>query len=400
MKLPRIDLNLFHSPGRKAGDRKANRAVRRPIPGRAAWASKDLITGEVWSRPTAARWAFVVIAALALLIPSTPVNSADKPAAVSDEPIVDPQTAETIDGALRYLAAHQQPTGCWGEGRNKVAYTGYTLMAFMAGGSLPDEGPYGDVVAKGTKYLLECVRGDGYIIAADETMNDKGMYGHGIATIALGELYGQTHDTRIRPKLERAVKLICDTQNAQGGWRYFPRIADADLSVTVLQVVALRAAINDGIAVPQETVDKAVKYVKSCRAMGGGGGFAYQPGGQAGFARTAAAIYSLQVCGKYDDPMVAAGSKYLLSGQGREREWFTYGNFYAAPAQYMVGGATWKTWYEGIRTTLAQRVKRQGDQCYWPRVDGDGSGGDEGYVTAVNAMILAMPYHYIPLYQR
>jgi hypothetical protein len=98
--------------------------------------------------------------------------------------------------------------------------------------------------------------------------------------------------------------------------------------------------------------------------------------------------------------MVAAGSAYLLKGQGRERDWFTYGNLYAAPAQYMVGGATWKTWYESIRTTLAQRVKRQGDQCYWPRVEGDGSGGDEGYVTAVNAMILAMPYHYIPLYQR
>ena len=40
------------------------------------------------------------------------------------------------------------------------------------------------------------------------------MYGHGIATIALGELYGQTQSKAIRPKLERAIKLIIASQNS------------------------------------------------------------------------------------------------------------------------------------------------------------------------------------------
>jgi prenyltransferase beta subunit len=163
------------------------------------------------------------------------------------------------------------------------------------------------------------------------------MYGHGIATIALAELYGQTRDPNIRPKLQAAVNLIIGCQNAEGGWRYQPRIADADLSVTVLQVVALRAAKNCGMDVPQITIDRAVGYVKSCRDRRSGG-FNYTPHEmRPGFARTAAAIYSLQVCGLYDDPMVKAGSDYLFDrfGRGNDdpfgREWFTYGNFYAGP---------------------------------------------------------------------
>ena len=68
----------------------------------------------------------------------------------------------------------------------------------------------------------------------------------------------------------------------------------------MLQVVALRAARNGGLDVPQAVIDHAVKYVKSCYHEATGG-FGYQPHREPGFARTAAAIYSLQVCGLYDD---------------------------------------------------------------------------------------------------
>ena len=56
------------------------------------------------------------------------------------------------------------------------------------------------------------------------------------------------HD--LKEKLESAVKLIEDTQNQDGqtsrdgGWRYQPRQGDADLSVTVVQVLALRACLG------------------------------------------------------------------------------------------------------------------------------------------------------------
>ena len=44
----------------------------------------------------------------------------------------------------------------------------------------------------------------------------------------------------LREKLSRAVKLIIDTQNEDGGWRYQPQRREADLSVTVCEVMALR----------------------------------------------------------------------------------------------------------------------------------------------------------------
>jgi hypothetical protein len=253
-------------------------------------------------------------------------------------------------------------------------------------------------VQKGTDFLLSCCRPDGYIA---HSAGESNMYGHGIATIALAELYGQTRDPNIRPKLQRAVQLIVNTQNAEGGWRYQPRVADADVSVTVLQVVALRAGKNCGLDVPQETIDRAVKYVRACCDRETGG-FRYIPRDMRGpgFARTAAAIYSLQVCGLYDDPMVLRGSKFLFERfRIRESEWFTYGNFYAAPAQYMIGGETWKKWYGRVKPTLVANVKRSGENFYWQPLDAD-RGVNDVFATAVYTTILAVPYGYLPLYQR
>jgi hypothetical protein len=202
----------------------------------------------------------------------------------------------------------------------------------------------------------------------------------------------------MREKLQRVIHLIVTSQSDRGqhrgGWRYQPRPADADISVTVLQVVALRAAKNAGLDVPQQTIDDAVDYVKRC-SVGRTGGFAYQAGQWGpGYARTAAAIYSLQVCGRYDDPMVQAGSQFLFDNKFERRHW-TYGSNYAGPAQYMIGGDTWRRWYEYMKQVLVPSVKRVGDLCYWE----DNEVGPV-YATACFATIMAMPWHYLPLYQR
>ena len=323
------------------------------------------------------------------------------PAVVQDNVTVDDNTEQIIKGALKYMAAKQTPNGSWnaGGGEHPVAMTAYTLMAFLAAGNTPNEGEYGKHVTRGMQYLIERVGPDGYISAAGANSDRGGsnMYGHGIASIALAELYGMSKDPRLKVKLELAIHLIESCQNDQGGWRYQPRKADADLSVTVLQVVALRAAKNSGIDVAQGTIDRAVSFVKSCNDSSDGG-FTYQPRNrQTGFARTAAGVYCLQVCGLYDDPMVAKGSEFLMDGRGNPHEWYTYGHFYAAPAQYMIGGDTWKKWYERMNKELTETVKREGDFASWEPIDHKVG---PLYATAVYTTILAMPYHYIPLYQR
>ena len=145
--------------------------------------------------------------------------------------MVDAKTEAVIKGGLKYLASKQQPSGAWGfsgdESKRQVAMTGYTLMAFQAAGHLPGEGEYGKHVTAGMNYLLDSIGPDGlYNMRSD----GQYMYSHGIATIALAELYGQTKSQTMRAKLDKAVKVIISAQASEpgheGGWRYRPIAKD------------------------------------------------------------------------------------------------------------------------------------------------------------------------------
>jgi hypothetical protein len=272
--------------------------------------------------------------------------------------------------------------------------TGYTLMAFLSAGNLPDEGEYGRNVSLGMQYLLNQIQPDGMFRDVDQ---GRYMYSHGIATVALCELYGETHSELLGTRLRQVVGAIVNAQSPVGGWRYKPGAQDADISVTVTQIAALRAAKNAGLAVPQLVIDRANDFIDRCYNEKDGG-FGYQPGGPSGFARTAAAIYSLQVGGRYDDPAIATGSAYLLAHDDEAELWWPYGCYYAAPAEYMIGGDSWRQWYEETKAKLMASVIREGDTDYWD-VKRSAQLGPV-YDTAVFTTVLAMPLHYIPLYQR
>ena len=332
-----------------------------------------------------------------LLLPLTARSAEDQPADKEVTVKVTPEIRSLIQGGLKYLASKQRIDGSWslkeGHMGHPVAITGYALLAFMSAGNLPHEGEYAKNVAAGMQFLLDSAQPDGLYRGVSSSQY---MYNHGIATIALAELYGESHAPALRAKLQRAVDVILKAQNPTGGWRYTPESRDADISVTVLQAVALRAAQDAGLSIPQEAIAKAIDYVNSCYDANKKG-FSYQPGTGPGFARTAAAIYSLQVLGKYNDPHVKAGSEFLA--ETKERSHWSYGNYYAAPAQYMIGGDTWRNWYAQISELLIKSAKHEGDMVYWD------SGADPStpgaiFSTAVFVHVLAMPYHLIPLYQR
>ncbi len=94
------------------------------------------------------------------------------------------------------------------------------------------------------------------------------------------EAYGFVPTPELRQRVQKAVDLIVKSQNKQGGWRYQPVPSSADLSVTVMQVVALHAAIDARLDVPDKTMKNALNYVKLCAVKKGG--FGYQPGGGPG----------------------------------------------------------------------------------------------------------------------
>ena len=102
------------------------------------------------------------------------------------------------------------------------------------------------------------------------------MYAHGFATLYLAECYGMSPRPRLRRSLQAALDLIFRAQNNEGGWRYTPAPDDADISVTVCQIKAIRAAYNVGIGGDraQQAAARGVAYVRRCHL--GDGSFMYK----------------------------------------------------------------------------------------------------------------------------
>ena len=261
--------------------------------------------------------------------------------------------------AWRGWRGSQNSDGSYGTGayRGNIAVTSLAGLAFMSSGSSPGRGPYGSQIDKALAYVMRNTSPSGFI-AVHATSTHGPMYSHGFGTLFLAEAYGMTHRPEIREKLQKAVRLIIDSQNVEGGWRYQPVRNDADLSVTICQINALRAARNAGLFVPKETVDACIRYVK--RSQNADGGFRYmlQAGATSEFPRSAAGVVALQSAGEYDSKEVRDGIAYLrqfshgLRPVGRRNNHYFYGQYYAAQAMWLEGGEPWSEWYPAIRNEL------------------------------------------------
>ena len=311
---------------------------------------------------------------------------------------MNPELDSSVRRGLVALSMMQNSDGSFGRGRygRHVGITSICALAFMADGHLPDRGKYGEVVRRALDFVLNGATETGLLAA--ETSHGP-MYGHGFATLFLGEIYGMNPaDDRVRDALGRAVRLIVDSQNDEGGWRYNPVPIDADVSVTICEIMALRSARNAGIKVPRETIDKAVEYVRKCQNPDGGFRYMSQPGGSA-WPRTAAGVASLFYAGIYEDDAIEKGLDYLVKTAfpgrgmvGAGSAHYFYGQYYSVQAMYLAGGEWWSEWWPSIRTELLDRQSAGGG---WM----DHQIGD-AYATSMALIVLQMPKRYLPIFQK
>jgi hypothetical protein len=314
-----------------------------------------------------------------------------------------PAAANASKKGLAYLAGTQREDGSWpSQYGGTSGIVAACSLAFMSAGHLPDRGEHGINTARCVQFLVKCAQPNGLLYR--QGMQGAPMYHHGLATLALAEVWGMTQDKHLRDVVKRAVELIISTQNQKGGWRYQPRVSDDDLSVTVMMLMALRAAKDGGIFVPKDTIDLGIEYVKLChnsKEGGKDGGFAYTPGGGSGFARTGAGVLSLQVAGNYRAKEVSEGIEYLLSFKPvgmreAEKEHYFYGQYYAAMGIYQAqsagewGRRAWNSWYPAITKEMLATQQ----------ADGRWNGGFDQYATAMSVLVLDIPYRFLPIYQR
>jgi len=338
-----------------------------------------------------------------------------------------PEVKAAVEKGLVYLASKQEPNGAW---KNKVGYkfnemysgpvtyhvgtTALACLAFMANGSVPGRGKYGENVERGLDFILSCVNA-GYV-----TANGSRMYSHTFATLFLAEIYGMTDNGYIKEGLTAAIDLIIKHQRPDGGWRYTPGATskDSDISVTVCCVQALRAARNQGFHVPKETIARAMDYIRRCyenREMGRRwgymmpikGSFKYQDDGsetipvtRTSVALTAAGVTSLMSGGDYSSEMVKMGvnfiSRYSL-GYDYDHQvsslHFFYGHYYAVQAMYQYGGSLWEKYFTALSAKLLNVQNR--NEGFWDdRVVG------KNYATSMGCLILQITNGYLPIFQR
>jgi len=299
----------------------------------------------------------------------------------------------TVEKGLVFLATRQRRDGSFA-GYGAQGHAGITALAglaFMSAGNLPGRGQYGQNVQKCLDFVMASCQESG-LITSDTTSGP--MYGHGFATLFLGEIYGMTKDEDVKERLQKAVKLMQRAQSREGGWRYQPIPADADISVTVAQIMGLRAARDAGIKVEKSVIDAAITYVRNCQNPDGG--FSYTAHGSgSGFARSAAGVASLYYAGVFEGNELKRGLAYLkqhaAAPTAAEHEgYYFYGHYYACQAMFLAGGDYWATYYPAIRDHLITRQNKTTGA--WT-----GEAGED-YGTAMALIILQMPNRYLPVF--
>jgi hypothetical protein len=286
---------------------------------------------------------------------------------------------------LAFLTRTQLPSGNWPDENmtTSSAITGLAVISMLAHGDDPNIGPYNTAIHRGLDFLLK--QQDlktGYIGTT--------MYNHGFATLALAESYGAVDDPRLGPALQRAVRLILTAQEMNNfkAWRYSPESRDADTTVSGAQMVALMAARNAGVPVPERSIQDGLRFYLSCQTPDGGIGYV-SAGGPNG-TRTAIACLVMALA-KQKNSTAFRSAFDFLKNSAPDMSYPAYFHYYASQAFFQASPERWDAWnHENINSLRAS----QSSDGSW-----DGQFGPT-FNTAASLLSLALNYRFLPIYER
>ena len=303
---------------------------------------------------------------------------------------------------LAYLVAQQKPAGDWSSSHGAAAgVTGICCMALLSSGEDPNFGAYAEPLRRGLRFIL---RAQNERTGFFSGSGGKSMYEHGFATLALAEAYGAVDDQLLQEgadgktvpalasALELAVRCILTSQNQNphGAWRYSPTTDDEDTSVSGACLVALFAARNAGIEVPDENVKKALDYYERSTFADGTVAYSGGMGGGTSSARTAISclVFALgkqkDTASHRDTLKNLVDSRVMTDGFGHKY----YTRYYVAQALFQGDFEAWSRWNRENTQTIRGEQKE------------DGCIGEDPYSTGMSLLSMALTFRFLPIYER
>jgi len=293
---------------------------------------------------------------------------------------------------LLFLVKHQNEDGSFSSpGRTdnygkQPGVVGLALITMLAHGDDPNRGPFALAIKRGLNLILKNQnKSTGYI--------GSSMYNHGFAALALAEAYGHVNDKRLGPALKKATDLILNAQKRSrvNAWRYSPESSDGDTTVSGAQIVALFAARNAGIGIPQDSIEKALQFYIQCQASDGGFGYTSASGSNG--PRTAIGALAFALAKKKQSERFKAAMDYLV-GKGSSGGYDHYYHYFLYYASQTYFHASPKLWAEWNATNIKRLKETQQEDGRW-----DSNFGGT-FATSASLLSLALNYRYLPIYER
>ncbi|MBK1831508.1 terpene cyclase/mutase family protein [Verrucomicrobiaceae bacterium R5-34] len=324
---------------------------------------------------------------------------------------------EAVMSSLRWLKKTQNKDGSWTD--QKVAMTGFALLAFLGHCETPNSEEFGDAVTRAIVYLVNVSMKNGGKMA-DDFKDRHWPYEHSIATYALGEAATFCIKLGINiPKLNDATKKsgdwILEHQHSSGAWDYDYDMSGkrgGDTSIALWHIQALKACKHTGLWEEKtftSPIRESLEYLKSKQSSDGGVGYtAPKPHGEKGFTMTGGGMLAFQMWGKSHDSVVRKGSRYIQ--KNAKFDWNTadsdlYRHYYHAQAMINRGGKEWDNYNNMFRDQLLNNQNKDGTYKNvggGAKVNGVAArfqGGSEvavHYRTCLATFMLEVYYRFLP----
>lgn len=341
------------------------------------------------------------------------------------------ESEQAVEDALHWFTQHQHADGHWdadrfsdhcpgedictgaagteglvdGQDRTQAgknadtAITALTVLGFLGAGYTHQQGPYTQIVNRALAWLIGQQKPNGHL--GGQANLFASMYAHAMATIALGEAFGMTHDKGLEKSVVLAINYIIDNQEPRsGGWRY-KNGQSGDTSMMGWQLMALRSAEYAGVEVPARTWRGARRFLKSVTRGTHKGLASYRPREAITPSMTAEALFCRQLLGNTPNSLSSQESvTYLLQNLPDQGPYNLYYWYYATLSLFQHGDNPWKTWNGHLRDMLLARQETDGHALgSWPAQSIWAGHGGRIYSTAMSLLCLEVYYRYLPMYE-